>query len=291
LVVSAQRTHRPARRTGRWWSAALIWLFAAITLLPFVFMIWTAQKPRSRVDAAYYYLLTKRQLPEEAVRREVQVDPRPLRVAARNSMVVSLTCALLGVVISSMAGYAFAKKQFPGKAALFDLVLASMAVPTVILMMPLFRLTVAMRIYDTILALILPFCVTGFGIFYMRHAISAVPDGLIDSARLDGLSEFGVLFRVVLPSVWPSVVTLTVLQFISTWNSFVLPYAVVDSAENYTVAILLGRLMADFRGLMWNDIMIIVISALLPIMLAFVLLNRWVLRGLTAIGDERRSPR
>jgi len=289
--VTAQLKHTPAHRSGRWWHAALAWFLAAITLLPFAFMVWTAQKPRSSVDPAHYYLLTKHLLPEAEVQRKIQVDPRPLRTAAMNSTVVSLTCALLGVVISSMAGHAFAKKQFRGKAALFDLVLASMAVPTVILMMPLFRLTVALGIYDTILALILPFCVTGFGIFFMRYVISAVPDSLMESARLDGLSEFGVLFRVVLPSVWPSVVTLAVLQFISTWNSFVLPHAVVDSPRNYTVAILLGRLMSDFRGLMWNDIMIIVIAAIVPVLLILLVLSQWLLRGATAIGDDRSLQR
>ena len=221
------------------------------------------------------------------MRRKIRVDPRPLRVALINSVVVSAACSLLAVVIASMAGYAFAKKQFRGKAVLFDLVLAAMALPAAILMVPLFRLTVAMHIYDTMAALILPFAATGFGIFYMRYAISAVPSSLVHCARLDGLSETGALFRVVLPAIWPSVVTLAVLQFIASWNSFVLPHAVIASPQNYTIGILLGRLVHDFRGLMWNDIMIVVIAALVPILLIFAVFSRWILRGATAIGDDR----
>lgn len=273
---------------GRGWQSLLVWTLALVALLPFALMAWTAAKPRGRVDDAYHYL--SRWMPEHEVRRQIEVETRPLRISAINSTVVGVSCAVLCVLISSMAGYAFAKKQFRGKAALFDLVLASMAVPAVVLMMPLFRLAVALHIYDSLWALILPFCVTGLGIFYMRHAISAVPDELIDAARVDGLSEIGALFRIVLPSIWPSVVTLAVLQFIASWNSFVLPHAVVDSPENYTVAILLGRLLSDSPGLMWNDIMIVVIATLIPVTFAFIVFNRWVLRGLTVIGDQHGDP-
>ena len=261
-----------------------------VVLLPFAHMAWTAQKPREGVDAAYRHLYLTHNLPEREVRRLVGMSQRPLRVAAINSIIVSTSCSLLGTVLCSMAGYAFAKKRFRGKALLFDLVLISMALPPAILMMPLFRLTVMMHIYDTLLALILPFCVTGFGIFFMRYAISAVPDSVVESARLDGLSEGGVMFRVVLPSVWPSVVTLAVLAFVASWSSFVLPQAVTASPRNYTVAILLGRLMPDFDGLMWNEIMVVVSVALIPVALVFVMFSRWVIRASTAIGNDRTGP-
>ena len=169
---------------------SLVWLYVLAALLPFAQMIWTAQKPRDRVDRSYEYLRLLH-VPEREVAQKVAIDARPLRVAAINSTIVSSACAVLSVVFCSMAGYAFAKKRFRGRTVLFDLVLAWMALPTAILMMPLFRLTVVLGIYDTLLALILPFCVTGFGIFYMRYAISSVPDCLIDSARVDGLSELG----------------------------------------------------------------------------------------------------
>jgi ABC-type glycerol-3-phosphate transport system permease component len=264
---------------------SLVWVYVLAALLPFAQMIWTAQKPRERVDDSYYYLSIR--MPEHEVAKKIEIDPRPLRIAAINSTIVSSACAVLGVVFCSMAGYAFAKKRFRGRTVLFDLVLAWMALPTAILMMPLFRLTVGLGIYDTLLALILPFCVTGFGIFYMRYAITSVPDSLIDSARVDGLSEFGALFRVVLPSIWRSVLILGVIQFITSWNLFVLPHAVVASHENYTVSILLGRIMSDFQGLMWSDIMKVVIAALVPIGLIYVVLSRWVIRGYTSVGDER----
>jgi ABC-type glycerol-3-phosphate transport system permease component len=263
------------------------WLLALVALLPFAQMVWVARKPRDRVDDSYYYLLETKKLPEEEVRRKVGIDPRPLRRAAVNSTVVSGACAALCVVLASMAGYAFAKRDFRGKAVLFDLVLVSMAVPPAILMMPLFRLTVSLYLYDTLPALILPFCVTGFGIFYMRYVISAVPDETVEAARLDGLSELGVLFRVVVPSVWPSVLTLGILTFITSWNSFVLPHALVASERNYTVAVLLGRLMPDFPGLMWNDIMAVVIASLIPVLAVYFAFNRWVLRAATSLGDNR----
>ncbi len=274
-------------KRGRFWHVALAWLLAALVVLPFVQTVWLSRQSRRSIDRGYNYLA--RRLPEQEVRRRVSIPQRPLRLAAVNSVVVSTATAALCVVTASMAGYAFAKKRFRGKALLFDLVLMSMAVPTVILMVPLFRLTVLLRLYDTMGALILPFAVTGFGILYMRYAISAVPDSLIDSARVDGLSETGALFRVVLPAIWPSVATLAVLQFIASWSAFVLPHAVIASPRNYTIGLLLGRLMADYGGLMWNDIMVIVIAALVPVLLAFLVFNRWVLQGATAIGDDRSA--
>ena len=275
----------PNKPAGGKWLVVLACVLAAVMLLPFIQTVWLSQKSRRSIDRGYHHLAQL--MPEQEVSRKISIDPRPLRVALTNSIVVSTTCALLAVVIASMAGYAFAKKQFRGKTLLFDLVLTSMAVPAVILMAPLYRLTVALRIYDTMAGLILPFAVTGFGIFYMRYAISSVSDDVIDSARLDGLSELGALFRVVLPSIWPSVVTLAVLQFIANWNSFVLPHAVIASPRNYTIGILLGRLMGDYGGLMWNDIMIVVIAAIVPILLIFLAFHRWLLRGATAVGDVR----
>lgn len=278
----------PDKPAGGKWLVILAWLLAAVMLLPFVQTVWLAQKSRESIDRGYHHLAQL--MPEHEVRRKTSVDPRPLRLALVNSVVVSSTCSLLAVVIASMAGYAFAKKRFRGKTLLFDLVLTTMAVPAAILMVPLFQLTIALRIYDTMAGLILPFAVTGFGIFYMRYAISSVPDDVIDSARLDGLSEFGALFRVVLPAIWPSVVTLAALQFIASWNSFVLPHAVIASPKNYTIGILVGRLISDFRELMWNDIMIVVIAAIVPVLFIFLIFHRWLLRGVTAIGDVR-SPR
>ena len=278
----------PDKPAGGKWLVILAWLLAAVMLLPFVQTVWLAQKSRESIDRGYHHLAQL--MPEHEVRRKTSVDPRPLRLALVNSVVVSSTCSLLAVVIASMAGYAFAKKRVRGKTLLFDLVLTTMAVPAAILMVPLFQLTIALRIYDTMAGLILPFAVTGFGIFYMRYAISSVPDDVIDSARLDGLSEFGALFRVVLPAIWPSVVTLAALQFIASWNSFVLPHAVIASPKNYTIGILVGRLISDFRELMWNDIMIVVIAAIVPVLFIFLIFHRWLLRGVTAIGDVR-SPR
>jgi len=285
LVVKADEGADTRTRTGRWWHAPLAWCLALGALLPFALMIWTAQKPHERVDDAYYYLA--QQMPEREVRRKVAIDPRPLRVALINSVIVSTVCAVSSVALGALAGYAFAKKEFRGKTLLFDLVLVSMAIPAVVLMVPLFRLCVALGIYDTLLALILPFSVTGFSIFYMRYAIASVPDATVEAARLDGLSELGALWRVVLPSIGPSVVTLAVLQFILNWNSFVLPHALIASPQKYTIGILLGRLMADFGGLMWNDIMIVVIAALIPVLAAYLAFNRWVLRGATAVGADR----
>ena len=277
------------RTTGRigWGRTALTWLLAAIILLPFAFAIWTAQKPRDRVDPSYYYLVESKRLPEPDVRREIEVDPRPLRVSLMNTIWVASASTVLCVILSSLAGYAFAKKQFTGKRWLFDIVLASMAVPAAILMMPLFHLTSMMRLYDSLTAIILPFGVTGFGIFYMRYAISAVPDDLVHAAQIDGLSEVGALFRVVLPTVRSSVLTLAALHFITVWGAFVVPQALVDSPENYTIGVLIGRLMTDYRGLMWNDIMIVVLASIIPVMILFVIFDRWVLRGMQAIGEER----
>ncbi len=284
--------HRPPTRRSIYWRRphyvlyhSLIWIYVLIALLPLAHMVWTAQKPRDRVDESYYFLSLR--MPEREVARRIEIDPRPLRMALVNSAVVSSACALIGVVFCSMAGYAFAKKRFLGRGLLFDLVLAWMALPPVILMMPLFRLTVALGIYDTLLALILPFCVTGFGIFYMRYTLASVPDALIDAARLDGLSELKALFRVVLPSIWPAVLTLGAIQFIASWNAFVLPNAVVSSEGNYTVAVLLGRVMRDFQGLMWNDIMILVIAAVIPVMAVYLVLHRRVIRGYMTLGDEQ----
>lgn len=249
-------------------STALIWLFAGIAILPFVHTAWLSMRTRGEVDASYSYL--ERRMSDPEIERKIMIPPRPLRVALINSTIVSTICAITSVLLGAMAGYAFAKKKFPLKRLLFYLVVVTMAMPPVILMTPLFRMAVSLQLYDTLAILILPFSVTGFSIFYMRTVIATVPESMVDSARMDGLGDFGLVFRVIMPAVWPSVVVLGVLSFLMSWNMFVLPHALIGSSENYTISILLGRLMHDFVGLMWNDIMIVVIAAAVPALLLFL---------------------
>lgn len=249
-------------------STALIWLFAGIAILPFVHTAWLSMRTRGEVDASYSYL--ERRMSDPEIERKIMIPPRPLRVALINSTIVSTICAITSVLLGAMAGYAFAKKKFPFKRLLFYLVVVTMAMPPVILMTPLFRMAVSLQLYDTLAILILPFSVTGFSIFYMRTVIATVPESMVDSARMDGLGDFGLVFRVIMPAVWPSVVVLGVLSFLMSWNMFVLPHALIGSSENYTISILLGRLMHDFVGLMWNDIMIVVIAAAVPALLLFL---------------------
>ena len=272
------------RKHAGLFQSGVIWFLALVALLPFVQIVWIAQKPRSHVDASWYYLSQK--MPAREVEQKIEIDARPLRVALRNSVIVSTTCALLGICLSLFAGYAFAKKSFPGKGFLFDLVVVSMALPPAMLMMPLFRISIMLRLYDTFAALILPAAVTGFGIFYMRLILSSVPDSIIHSARLDGLSETKLLLRIVVPMIWPAILTLGVMQFIITWNSFIIPHTLIASPSNYTASVLLGRLLSDYRGLMWNDIMIVVAAAIVPVAIIFAACNRVLIRNLADVDSS-----
>jgi ABC-type glycerol-3-phosphate transport system permease component len=198
-----------------------------------------------------------------------------------NSFFIATTSTALSVFLCALGGYAFAKFRFPGRGVLFAFMLGSMAIPFAVVMVPLF---IMMRNYfhwiDTPLPLIIPGAANAFGIFFMRQYMSTLPVELIDAARVDGASEFGIFWRIVLPISIPAIVSLSIIFFMSSWNNFLWPTAVLRSPDQQTVPLMLNSLQGPPGRTAFDVLMAGSVVSLLPMLLIFLLLQRFLIGGI-----------
>ncbi|MDQ3128469.1 MAG: carbohydrate ABC transporter permease, partial [Chloroflexota bacterium] len=197
--------------------------------------------------------------------------------------VFAMVSTVFIVLTSTMAGYIFAKFQFPGNNILFILVLATAIIPFEIYMVPLFLQVNALKLVNTQLGLFLPFLVLSYGIFFMRqNTATSVPDELIDAARIDGMSETGIMLRLVPRLLAPAISALAILAFIQAWTAFIWPLLILSKPTLFPMELGLSQLAntrVDF-GLTSAAAVI----AMLPTLIAFLILRRRIVEGITLTG-------
>jgi cellobiose transport system permease protein len=196
-----------------------------------------------------------------------------------NSALASGAVTLSTVFFCSLAGFAFAKLRFRGRNAMLLLIVATMMIPVQMGIVPLYMLMVELGWNGKLQAVIVPFLVTGFGVFMMRqYAAQAVPDELIDAARVDGCSTFRIYLSVVLPALRPAAAVLGLFTFMQTWNEFMWPLAVLNP-DNPTVQLSINQLATAYHNdytLMFTGTAI----ATLPLLVVFVLFGRQIIGGI-----------
>ncbi|WP_054954636.1 carbohydrate ABC transporter permease [Paenibacillus dakarensis] len=200
-----------------------------------------------------------------------------------NSVVVSSAVTLSVVFLCTLAGYAFAKYEFPLKKMLFVMVIGTMLVPAQLGVLPQYVIMAKLHWIDSYKALIVPAMVNAFGIFWMRQYIStAVHSELIEAGRMDGGGHFRIFWNIAIPVVTPAMATLGILNFMNVWNDFFWPLVVLKNKENYTIQIALQQLFTNKDGLDFGMIMSATFTATLPLLIVFLLFSRWVIAGLTS---------
>ncbi|MGI8871930.1 MAG: carbohydrate ABC transporter permease [Candidatus Limnocylindria bacterium] len=201
-----------------------------------------------------------------------------------NSAVVAAAITAGNLLFCSMLGYALAKLRFPGKRALFALVLGTLMVPGIVTFMPLFVLVANMGLVNTHAGLILPFLAGAFGVFLMRQFISGIPDELLDAARVDGAGEYHIFFRIILPLCGAPLATLGILTFLASWNNFLWPLVVAQTEDMYTlpvaVALFATGQQTSNLGLLLAGAVVVV----LPVLLVFIVLQRFFTQGIAMTG-------
>jgi multiple sugar transport system permease protein len=209
----------------------------------------------------------------------------PLGRMYLNSLIVT-TLTTFGILLSSsLAGYGFAKFQFPGRDFLFLLVLATMMIPFFVVLLPIFYMVSQLGWINTYQGLIVPNIVTGFGIFLMRQYMLSLPDEVLDAARIDGASEFEIYWRIALPLSTPVIGALGILAFVHQWNNFLWPLVVARSSDMWTVPVGLNslRVYASSAKVI-NLQMAGAALAIVPVMVVFLLLQRYFVRGIALTG-------
>jgi ABC-type glycerol-3-phosphate transport system permease component len=197
-----------------------------------------------------------------------------------NSLFVAVAQTLLTLLVASMVGWGFAKFEFRGKRLLFLFVLATLTFPFQVTLVPLFLLMVRIRWLDTYWAIIIPGAVSAFGAFFMRQNMLAIPNDLVDAARIDGASEWGIFWRVGLPLARGALSVLAVLVFLGAWNDYLWPLIVLRSAEKFTYPVGLATLVGLYK-IEYGMILAGAFLATLPIVLIFVAGRNQLLANIT----------
>lgn len=200
-----------------------------------------------------------------------------------NSVYISVVVTVGILLIDSMAGYVLAKKKFPGRNLIFWIIISTMMIPGQVTLVPLFIMVGNLNLMDTHWALILPDLSMVFGVFLMRQFMYSIPDELLEASRMDGASEWRTFWTIVLPLAKPGLAALGIFTFMNVWNSFLWPIIVLNSAELYTLPVGLKTLqdanLASFKLLMSGAAV-----AAIPMIIVFILFQRYFVKGLTLGG-------
>ena len=195
-----------------------------------------------------------------------------------NSLIIASAVTIWHVIFDSMAGYAFAKRRFPGREVLFWMMLSTLMIPIHVTIIPLFIVTNRLGLIDTLLAVILPGTANAFGIFLMRQYIQTLPSELEEASRIDGAGEFQVFWNVILPLSRPALGALAIFTFVRHWNDFLWPLIALTRPQNYTLTVGVANLQGEFA----TDYGIIFAGAALaalPMIVFFFAFQRQFLEG------------
>ena len=256
----------------------------AFMLLPVVWAIVTSLKP---LDESYTFPPTFRIDNPQWSNYGEAITRLPVLRFLFNSMLISSTAAFGAVLSSSMAGYALARFSFRGRALCMGLVIASLFIPSTILIIPRFFLFQSLEWMGTYKPLIVPAWLGGgaFNILLFRQFFRSVPRELDEAAMLDGASPWQAYRHVLLPAVRPAVVTAALLSFVIHWRDFLDPLIYLSDFQTYPISLGI-RMYQSLSGTWSNLLMAVSVVSLIPIVVLFLLLERWVLEGLQVIGPR-----
>jgi multiple sugar transport system permease protein len=258
----------------------LVLLCAAITLLPYIWMISSSFKPTSEIFSATIEIIPRHPILDNYINAITQ---QPIGRAIMNSVIMSVFETVGVVVTSVFIAYPFARMRFPGREALFLLILGTMMIPSQITMIPTFILMRWIGWIDTYQGLIVPRIMTPLGIFLMRQFLQTLPKELEEAARIDGCGRLKTLTHVLLPLTGPALATLAIFTFTASWNEFFWPLIVVQSNEMWTVQLLIAALkQAD--GTDWGVIMAVITLSVAPTVAIYVAMQRYFVQGIAMSG-------
>jgi multiple sugar transport system permease protein len=201
-----------------------------------------------------------------------------------NSTIVAALTTAGNLLFCSLLGYALAKLKFPGRKAMFLVVLGMLMVPGMVTFVPQFVLVSNLGLANSYAGLVLPFLAGPFGVFLMRQFLLSIPDDLIEAARVDGAGEWRIFWRIVLPLCRPALATLGILTFLASWNNFLWPLVIATTEDKYTLPVALalysvGQNRTDLGLLLAGAVVVV-----LPVLIVFLLLQRHFLRGIATTG-------
>ncbi len=273
---------RPGSRGGRLLAYFILIAVAAMMLFPFLWLVSSSLK--SQLEIFNY---PPNWIPNPPVFQNY-VDAltfRPFGLYFRNSLAIATLNVIAVVSSSSLCAYGFARIRFWGRDFWFGIVIATLLLPNIVTLVPQFIIFTRLGWVNSILPLTIPLFFGGgaFNIFLLRQFFRTIPEELADAARIDGCSEFGIYWRIMLPLSRPALITVSIFTFLAAWNDLIGPLVYLRTPETYTVAIGL----AQFRGAMttrWDLQMAAAVIMVLPVIILFFFSQRYFIKGIVMTG-------
>ncbi len=250
------------------------------TLIPFVWMISSSLKLDQEV---FQYPI--RWIPETFHWENYSLiwQRVPLLTYFKNTAIIAIVVTILQTLTSSFAAYAFAKLRFKGRDVLFLAYIGTIAVPWQAYMLPQFIMMRSFGLYDTLMAMVALQAFSAFGVFLMRQFYQGIPTELCEAARIDGLSEYGIWAKIMLPLSTAAIATLVIFTFVGTWNDYMGPMIYLTTETNKTVQVGLRRFIQEYSS-DYHLIMAASLCSLLPVSIVFLALQKYFIEGIATSG-------
>jgi len=250
-----------------------------ITLLPLLWMVLTGFKAESEASSLIPTLLPSKPILDNYITLFTELE----FTKYIKSTVIVVLLSFLGIIVNSLAGFAFEKYQFKGREPLFYLVLMTMMIPAQITMIPVYLLLNGAGLTNNYLGMVLPGLANGFSIFMYRSFMSTVPNEMMEAARIDGTSEFQIFYKIALPIIKPALSIQMILTFIAGWNSFIWPLILANNDKFYTLSVALNLMKSQYIGkfglqMAGATVMII------PVIIVFAFFQKNIIDGSTMSG-------
>ncbi|MCF4968422.1 carbohydrate ABC transporter permease [Nostoc sp. CMAA1605] len=269
---------------SRWQMVAIYGLLSAIaiiTLFPLLWLISTALKsPTENILQSPPQLLPSQPTLENFPK---VWQALPFGQYLYNSTLVAALTVGLNLLFCSLAAYPLARLSFPGRQGIFIAIVSTIMIPFQIVMIPLYILTVQLGLTNSYLGMIFPSLASAFGIFLLRQAFMSVPKEIEEAARMDGSSELGLWWHIMLPAVRPALITLAIFVFIGSWSDFLWPLIVIQDENLYTLPLGVAKLAGTF-SLDWRLVAAGSVIAIAPVLLLFLVLQRYIVATDTSSG-------
>ncbi|MEQ8999335.1 MAG: carbohydrate ABC transporter permease [Coleofasciculus sp. B1-GNL1-01] len=257
----------------RVWTYILLSAIALVMLFPLFWLISTSLKSSTENIWSFPPQLFPSQ---PTIENYIEVwQTNPFGQYIWNSCIVAILTVTFNLLFCSLAAYPLARLNFRGRDIIFAIIVSTIMIPFQIVMIPLYILMVQLGLRNSYLGIIFPSLASAFGIFLLRQAFQGVPKELEEAARIDGCSELGLWWHIMIPAVRPALVTLAIFVFIGSWSDFLWPLIVLDRPEYYTLPLGVARLAGTF-SLDWRLIAAGSVISIAPVLLFFILMQRYI---------------
>lgn len=246
-----------------------------VTIFPFVWMVLSAFKSNAEINSLDQTFFPQTWTFENFVSMQEKFDF--LRLFS-NSVMLSVTITVISIYTSALAGFVLVKYEFRGRTAIFAFVLGTMMIPWAVTIIPRYTMFVNAGLQDNYLSIIIPAVLSGFGIFMMRQNMDAVPDEVLEAARIDGATEIFIFHRIVLPMSVNAISALAIFQFLWVWEDYLWPYLMINSPDMQVLAVGLttfsGRYGTDYGGLFAATTI-----SIIPVIVVYIIFQRRFIAG------------